>query len=272
MSQSHTPRKRFGQNFLQDHELIHKITRALRLQANQQLVEIGPGLGALTFAVLATGAQLTAIEIDIDLVNYLNKKALKLPTAQQFNLIEADALTFDFSQLISSNHKLKIFGNLPYNISTPLLFHLMQYLDHIQDMTFMLQKEVIQRICATPHSKEYGRLSIMLQYYCYTQAGFDIPPHSFYPQPKVMSSLVHLTPRPVAQRVLNRSELSLFQQLVATAFSARRKTINNALKTWGAKINWASLGINPQARPENISGHQFVQLTQHIAQHTLPNP
>jgi 16S rRNA (adenine1518-N6/adenine1519-N6)-dimethyltransferase len=188
---NHTPRKRFGQNFLHDHSIINDIISSIAVHPDDHWVEIGPGMGALTTPLLQTGVKLDVVELDRDLVVLLKDKYSQ---AARLNIHSADALTFDFAQLRQGDEKLRVIGNLPYNISTPLMFHLLESTSCIEDMHFMLQKEVVDRICAVPGNKQYGRLSVMMQYYCEPELLFDVPPESFDPAPKVMSAVVKLTP------------------------------------------------------------------------------
>jgi 16S rRNA (adenine1518-N6/adenine1519-N6)-dimethyltransferase len=216
---THVPRKRFGQNFLQDHNIIRTILSSIQATAGEHWVEIGPGQGALTGPLLQQVSRLDVVELDRDLVELLKTKF-----KQQDNLRihSADALNFDFSALADDNGKLRIIGNLPYNISTPLMFHLLSFASCIKDMHFMLQKEVVDRICAAPGSKQYGRLSVMMQYYCAAEPLFDVPPESFNPVPKVMSAIVRLAPH--AQPPVQVNNMTGFNRVVAQAFSQRRKT------------------------------------------------
>lgn len=252
----HIPRKRFGQNFLIDDNVISRIVSTLNPKPNQHLVEIGAGLGALTTKVLQEIDHLDVIEIDRD----LSEKLRNTFSTSRLTLHQADALDFDFATL-KNQTKLRVFGNLPYNISTPLLFHLLHYAAHIQDMLFMLQKEVVTRMVAKPNSKEYGRLSIMIQYFCQASAVFDVSPKAFSPPPKVTSSIVHLVPytenrpHPVAKNE------KLFAQMVTLAFSHRRKTLKNALAPLVPADLFEKAGINPIRRPETLSITEFVLLS-----------
>lgn len=251
----HQPRKRFGQNFLQSQSVIHGIIDALHLQPDDKLVEIGPGLGALTKPLLEIMPHLIAIEIDRDLQAYW----LKLPYASQLDLVAADALTVDYSQWGES---VRLLGNLPYNISTPLLFHLLTYAPFIKDMHFMLQKEVAERLAASPGTKNYGRLSIMVQYFCEVRLLFDVPPEAFDPPPKVNSSVVCLRPYAVSPYdAVNRDWLA---QVVAQAFGMRRKTLANNLKPLLTAAELQALNIDPGARPEQIPLEDYVRLTHYI--------
>lgn len=253
----HSPRKRFGQNFLQNRHIIDEILRAINPQPIDNVLEIGPGLGALTQPLLRKLDQLTAIEIDTDLQKYLSE----LPIAQgKLKLIPADALTIDYSQF---GTKLRVVGNLPYNISTPILIHLLQFSSYIEDMYFMLQKEVVDRMVATPGSKAYGRLSVMLQYHCEVDHLFDVPPEAFDPQPKVDSAMVRLTPFRISPyESVNVKEL---ERLVASAFAMRRKTLTNNLKGIISFAQLTELGIDGGKRPEQISVTEYVQLAKFVS-------
>jgi 16S rRNA (adenine1518-N6/adenine1519-N6)-dimethyltransferase len=249
------PRKRFGQHFLHDREIIQRIIEAIAPNQTQHLVEIGSGKGALTLPLLQQGFALEVIEFDRDLIEWLKQKTL---SSHPLKILPADVLTFDFKQLVTNKLPLRIFGNLPYNISTPLLFHLVDYTKHIQDMTFMLQKEVVDRMVATPSTKNYGRLSVMLQYHCEINKLFDVAPQAFRPPPKVNSAVVQLIPHispPVD--VLNEKQ---FAQIVALAFSTRRKTLRNTLKKVLEADAIQAIGINPQARAETLTLAEFARL------------
>ena len=252
---AHRPRKRFGQNFLQNAHIIDSIVRSLNLQPSDNVLEIGPGLGALTQPLLRELDALTAIEIDTDLQVHL---AAMPPSRGQLTLMDADALTVDYSQF--GDH-LRVIGNLPYNISTPLLLHLLHFVSHIDDMHFMLQKEVVERMSAEPGSKAYGRLSVMLQYYCDVEHLFNVPPEAFHPAPKVDSAVVRLTPHSAPPYpFVNFLDL---ERLVARAFSMRRKTLANNLKPEISAAELTTLGIDPGLRPEQISVMDYVRLTMH---------
>ena len=252
---THTARKRFGQNFLHDSRIINQIIGSLNAKADEHWIEIGPGQGALTEPLLKQGVKLDVVELDRDLVTLLNNKFKQYGN---LTIHSADALRFDFSQLAEKN-KLRVVGNLPYNISTPLMFHLLEHASCIQDMYFMLQKEVVDRICAEPNNKQYGKLSIMMQYYCQTEHLFDVPPESFDPIPKVMSAIVCLKPHTTPPVQIN--DIKKLSQLVTHAFSQRRKTLRNALKKHIDEQVMIDLGINPNLRAENISLFEFAKLS-----------
>jgi 16S rRNA (adenine1518-N6/adenine1519-N6)-dimethyltransferase len=253
---AHTPRKRFGQNFLHDHTIIYNIISSIQAKADQHWVEIGPGQGALTEPLLKQGVRLEVVELDRDLVVLLREKFKQYSNLQ---IHSADALRFDFSSLAGEGKKLRVIGNLPYNISTPLMFHLLNNASCIEDMHFMLQKEVVDRICAAPGSKKYGRLSVMMQYYCATELLFDVPPESFDPAPKVMSAIVRLVPH--RQPPVTVNDIAKLNRVVTQAFSQRRKTLRNSLKKLIAEEEIAALGIDPTLRAENISLAEFASLS-----------
>ena len=255
---SHQARKRFGQNFLHDAGVIANILAHAQAAPEQHWVEIGPGLGVLTKPLLQSLVKLDVIEIDRDLVHHLQKQFIGHPN---LTIHSADALNFDFSKLAIANEKLRIIGNLPYNISTPLMFHLLENTSCIQDMIFMLQKEVVDRICAASGSKKYGRLSVMMQYYCATDWLFDVLPESFEPSPKVMSAIVKLNPH--AQPPVTIKDIASFKQLVTQAFSQRRKTIRNSLKDLVDEQQMLDLGIDPNLRAESLTLEQFALLNLH---------
>lgn len=252
----HRPRKRFGQNFLRDGNVIDRIVVAIAPKPGQRLVEIGPGEGALTAPLVASGAHLTTLEIDKDLAPRL---LLHFGLEKNFELVQTDALTYDFAQLCDDKSALRIVGNLPYNISTPLLFHLLQYARFISDMHFMLQKEVVERIAAPAGSRTYGRLSVMVQYSCQVTPLFNVPPNAFFPPPRVDSAVLRLQPWKVLPHpATNHRHLS---QLVNTAFQQRRKTVRNALKSIISEEALTSLGIDSKIRPENLALADFVKIS-----------
>jgi 16S rRNA (adenine1518-N6/adenine1519-N6)-dimethyltransferase len=253
----HPPRKRFGQNFLQNKHIINAIIHEMHPQPDDVVVEIGPGLGALTQPLLRRLHHLTAIEIDQDLQAHLKA----LPTANdKLTLIDADALTIDYQQF---GEQTRIIGNLPYNISTPLLLRLLHSASQIADMHFMLQKEVVDRIVAPPGNKTYGRLSVMIQYYCEAESLFNVPSSAFYPQPKVESAIVRLIP--YQNSPYPKVGFDDLERLVGTAFAMRRKTLANNLKSLLKAEEISALGIDPTRRPEQISVMEYVQLVKFIA-------
>jgi len=258
--EGHQTRKRFGQNFLHDTRVIDKIVNAVAPKAGDLLVEIGPGLGALTGPLVRRAEHLTVIELDRDLAAGLPRR-LGMPT--NLTLIEADALRFDFGSLLTDEHaRMRIVGNLPYNISTPILFELLRYGAKVQDMHFMLQKEVVDRITAPAGSKEYGRLSVMVQYYCKPTFLFEVPAGAFNPPPKVTSAVFRLEPY-VSKPVVAQSEKAL-AALVSHVFTQRRKTLRNSLKGQIDEAGFARVGIDPMARPETLSMAQFVALSDEV--------
>lgn len=248
-------RKRFGQHFLTQHAIIEKIVCALQPQSDDHLIEIGAGPGALTHPITEIVKHLYVIEIDRDLCKNLRTQ---YPNSK-VTLFEQDALTFDFTSLCSPEKKMRIFGNLPYNISTPLLFHLLQYAPHIKDMLFMLQKEVVARLVALPSHNTYGRLSVMIQYACQVKRLFDVAPHAFSPPPKVMSSIVTL--RPYAKKPYVAKDFTLFSKIVATAFQHRRKTLKNALRSLVSTDIFEKIDLDPLRRPETLSVEEYVKLS-----------
>jgi len=247
----HIPRRRFGQNFLIDAGVIDAIVAAIAPQRGDKLVEIGPGLGALTAPLLARLDHLRVIEIDRDLIARLQRRY----PAERLSIHEGDALRFDFAAL---GHDLRLAGNLPYNISTPLLFHLADYAEHIRDMHFMLQKEVVERMVATPGDGDFGRLSVMLQYRFHLEWLLDVPPESFDPPPKVQSAVVRLIPRPAAD--LSAKNPRRFAQIVQIAFAQRRKMLRNTLKGILDEAAFAALGIPPTLRPEDLPAEDYVRI------------
>jgi 16S rRNA (adenine1518-N6/adenine1519-N6)-dimethyltransferase len=251
----HRARKRFGQNFLHDQHVIARIVKAITPREGQVLVEIGPGKGAITQPLLEACSQLTTIEIDRDLAAILRSRFADFPG---FRLIEQDVLEFDFASLNAPPASLRILGNLPYNISTPLLFHLLKYHDLIADMVFMLQLEVVDRLAAQPGDPEYGRLSVMMQYHCKVEKLFKVPATAFVPQPKVESAIVKLTPwRPLPHPAAN---VDTFATVVRTAFNQRRKTIRNTLKNLLTSEQLANLEIDLSLRPENLRLEDYVRI------------
>ena len=250
----HRPRKRFGQHFLHDPDVRGRIVAAIQPSPGEHLVEIGPGLGALTRPLLQATGTLDVIEIDRDLIPLLKRE---LGTLGHLRIHHGDALQFDFNALATRAEKLRVVGNLPYNISTPLIFHLLTQ-HHITDMHFMLQQEVVERITATPGGKSYGRLSVMVQYHCRAEKLFTVPPDAFNPPPQVHSAIVRLTPWP--HPLLQATEPSHFRHLVNQAFSQRRKTLRNALKGLLDHTTIAALGIDPKRRPETVTLEEFVRL------------
>lgn len=251
----HIARKRFGQNFLIDAQVIGGIVAAIAPQRDDLVVEIGPGLGALTAPLLDRLDHLHVVEIDRDIVARLHQRF----PADRLSIHAGDALAFDFGGLATNGRKLRVVGNLPYNISTPLLFHLARFADRVYDMHFMLQKEVVERMVAEPDSADYGRLSVMLQYRFVMDWLLDVPPESFDPAPRVDSAVVRLIPRDPGD--LAARDESRFAALVAAAFSQRRKMLRNTLKGIVDDALFARLGIAPTARAEALSVSDYVSLS-----------
>jgi 16S rRNA (adenine1518-N6/adenine1519-N6)-dimethyltransferase len=255
----HRARKRFGQNFLHDPGVISRIVASIAPRAGDHLVEIGPGLGAITKELLPRIGIMDAIELDRDLLIPLQTLCAPLG---QLTLHAADALRFDFRQL-AQGQPLRVIGNLPYNISTPLLFHLLDQQGGIADMHFMLQKEVVERMAADPGNKSYGRLSVILQYQCRVDHLFDIPPEAFTPAPKVDSAFVRLQPRTMTE-VESHSGIAndpaWLSSLVTSAFAHRRKTLHNNLKGIATDPQLRACDINPSCRAEELSVADFVRL------------
>jgi 16S rRNA (adenine1518-N6/adenine1519-N6)-dimethyltransferase len=252
----HVARKRFGQHFLVDRHYIERIVSALDLHSEDNVVEIGPGLGALTRPLLERLKQLIVIEIDRDLVA---KLTAEFPP-ERLTLYSADGLEFDFGSLGSD---LRVIGNLPYYISSPLLFHLAQYDANVRDVTVMLQKEVVDRMVAMPATPDYGRLSVMLQVRFRIERLFMVPPGAFRPTPKVESAVARLSPLRYARPRL--ADENLFSKIVAAAFGQRRKTLRNALKTLANEDQLERAGIAPGARGETLSVGDFVRLANTLA-------
>jgi 16S rRNA (adenine1518-N6/adenine1519-N6)-dimethyltransferase len=249
---SHQAKKRFGQNFLVDEQIIADIVHVIRPAADDNMVEIGPGLGALTRPLLNRLNTLHVVEIDRDII-----ARLKTDYPQDKIIIhEGDALKFDIAELPAP---LRIVGNLPYNISSPLLFHFADYATHITDMHFMLQNEVVERMIAEPSTPEYGRLSVMLQYRFYMEKLLDVPPESFRPAPKVDSAIVRMIPIP-KKEILVEDE-KLFAEIVRAAFGQRRKTLRNTLRGQIFETDFAQLGIDPQMRAENLSYFEYAKMS-----------
>lgn len=252
----HVPRKRFGQHFLHDANVIAKILAAIAPRAGEAVVEIGPGLGALTRGLLERLGRLEAVELDRDLIPQLKARCAGLGELVVHN---ADALRFDFAALSPGPGALRVVGNLPYNISTPLIFHLLEQARAIRDMHFLLQKEVVERLAAAPGGADYGRLSVMVQYRCRTESLFPVRPGSFTPPPKVDSAVVRLTP--YARPPHPAADEALFARLVNQAFSHRRKTLRNALKGLLGPAQIEAAGLDPGLRPETVPVAGFVTLS-----------
>lgn len=252
----HFARKRFGQNFLTDERIISGIVSAFAPQEGQNVVEIGPGLGAITRELLPSLKRLHVVEVDRDLAAAL---PIRLMNEGELMVHQADALQFDFRSLAQGAHDLRVIGNLPYNISTPILFHLLDHIDAIADMTFMLQKEVVERMTAEPGTGDYGRLTVMLQYRCKVEWLLHVPPESFSPPPKVDSAVVRLTP--YREPKFECHDPARLQSLLTTAFNMRRKTLRNALKGAGDPAQFEAAGIDLSLRPEEIDVGTWVKLS-----------
>ena len=258
----HVARKRFGQNFLVDQGIIAAIISAIDPKRDETVVEIGPGLGAITEPLMARVDHLHVVEIDRDLIARLKKQH----TPERMTIHEGDALAFDFASI---GKDLRLVGNLPYNISTPLLFHLAEYVDVVHDMHFMLQKEVVERMVAEPGNADFGRMSVMLQYRFYLEWLIDVPPESFDPPPKVDSAVVRLTPKP-REALLPVADWAVFDRVVSAAFSQRRKMVRNTLKPVCAAADLEAVGIDPQARAEDLTLESFVALANRVAATPAP--
>ena len=250
----HQPRKRFGQHFLRDRGVIDRIVSALAPQPGDTVVEIGPGEGALTRALLERVPVLQAVELDRDLAAYLRQSY----APERLIVHQADALDFDFCQLAPPDGRLRVVGNLPYNISTPLLFHLLTQIGCIADMLFMLQKEVVDRLAAAPDTPDYGRLSVMIQWQLQVESLFDVGPESFDPPPQVDSSVVYLRPHSTAPVTVANPET--FARVVKTAFANRRKTLRNNLRDLISAEALNALGIDPMRRAETLTLEEFARL------------
>lgn len=261
----HRARKRFGQNFLHDAGVIHRILRAIHAKAGQHLLEIGPGQGALTEGLIGSGAKLDVIELDQDLVPLLK---LRFGINPQFTLHQGDALKFDFGSIGSPSDKLRVVGNLPYNISTPLIFHLLDHANVIEDMHFMLQKEVVERLAAEPGGGDWGRLSIMVQYHCRVEHLFNVGPGAFNPPPKVDSAIVRLVPHAVLPHPAK--DAKLLERVVREAFNMRRKTLRNTLKQLLSNEDIEAAAVDGSLRPEQLDLAAFVRLADRLAERGLP--
>ncbi|MFK8067944.1 MAG: 16S rRNA (adenine(1518)-N(6)/adenine(1519)-N(6))-dimethyltransferase RsmA [Gammaproteobacteria bacterium] len=255
--EKHRPRKRFGQHFLTDQFIIDQIISVIAPQKNDHLVEIGPGTGVLTQPLLSQLDQLDVVELDRDLAENLRRNY----DQNKIHVHEIDVLNFSFRSLLRNDKKIRLVGNLPYNISTPLIFHVLEEADVISDMTFMLQKEVAVRMTAEPGSRQFGRLSVMLQYHCETEYLFDVPPEAFDPPPKVMSSIIRLTPK---EFPLALKDKAFFGKLVKQAFSQRRKTLRNVLKDFADDDDFENSGLSGSVRSETVSVKSFVDLSNYL--------
>ena len=249
------PKKNLGQHFLTDQDIISKIVLAIKPAAGDFLVEIGPGQGAITFPLLKKHGALTVIEFDRDLITPLMESAEGMG---DLTIIHKDVLKVDFTKLAADRPAIRLVGNLPYNISTPILFHVLEHAPVVRDMHFMLQKEVIDRMAAEPGSKVYGRLTVMLQARCEVTPLFMVPPHAFRPPPKVDSAVVRLVP--LAADKIQIKDAVLFENLVRDAFGQRRKTIRNAMQALATSDDIEAVGLRPDARAEQLPVADFIKL------------
>jgi 16S rRNA (adenine1518-N6/adenine1519-N6)-dimethyltransferase len=257
----HIAKKRFGQNFLTDQGVIYSLVEAISPKADDLIVEIGPGLGALTQPLLKQLNHLHVVEIDRDIISWMESFYPK----DKITIHNSDALKFNFAELakLSPADKIRVTGNLPYNISTPILFHLLSNIDNIIDMHFMLQKEVVERMVAAPSTSEYGRLSVMLQYKLKMDYLITVPPEAFDPAPKVESAFVRCVPHEVLPH--QAKDEALFAKVVTAAFGQRRKTLRNTLKGYLDDAGFTQLNIDSQLRAENLSVAQFVSIANFLA-------
>ena len=260
----HKAKKRFGQNFLVDEQIIAAIVGAIRPEAEDNMVEIGPGLGALTCPLLKRLNHLHVVEIDRDIIARLVHDYPQDNPASKLTVHAGDALEFDFSALPAP---LRIVGNLPYNISSPLLFHFAAHAERVKDMHFMLQNEVVERMVAEPSTPEYGRLSVMLQYRFMMEKLLDVPPQSFRPAPKVDSAVVRMIPLH-ASEIAVRNE-KLFAAVVSAAFGQRRKTLRNTLRAYLGEADFEKLGIDAQLRAENLGVVAFTGIANYLDEKRL---
>ncbi|MBI5429818.1 MAG: 16S rRNA (adenine(1518)-N(6)/adenine(1519)-N(6))-dimethyltransferase RsmA [Nitrosomonadales bacterium] len=256
---SHKAKKRFGQNFLVDQQIIADIVAAIRPEPEDNMVEIGPGLGALTRPLLKRLDRLHVVEIDRDIIARLESDYPQDNPKSKLTIHAGDALEFDFATLPAP---LRIVGNLPYNISSPLLFHFASYAERIRDMHFMLQNEVVERMVAEPSTPEYGRLSVMLQYRFYMEKLLDVPPESFRPAPKVDSAIVRMIPLPVSEIAVRNEKL--FAAIVRMAFGQRRKTLRNTLRAYLDEADFGKLAIDAQLRAENLAVADFIRVANYL--------
>jgi 16S rRNA (adenine1518-N6/adenine1519-N6)-dimethyltransferase len=253
------PKKNLGQHFLTDRGVIDRIVQAVNPKPGDVLMEIGPGQGAITFPLLKKHGSLTVIEFDRDLITPLSEAAHGLG---DLTIVHKDVLKVDFGKLAGDN-RIRLVGNLPYNISTPILFHVLEHAEGIIDMHFMLQKEVVERMAAAPGSKVYGRLSVMLQAICEVMPLFDVPPAAFRPPPKVDSAVVRLLPRPAEQ--IGIADPALFERLVRDAFGQRRKTLRNATQAVCSAEQILASGLRPELRAEQVSVAEFINLSNYLS-------
>ena len=261
MNTQHKARKRFGQNFLIDQQVIDQIVAAINPSSNDNLIEIGPGMAAITEHLVKLCPSMTLVELDRDLIEFLKRKLIDYPSV---SIINGDALKTNFGEFYQGE-KLRLVGNLPYNISTPLLFHLLDTKEYIRDMHFMLQREVVDRLSASPGEKSYGRLSVMIQYYCRVMPLIPVPPSSFKPAPKVQSAVVRLTPYDEPPHKAENPEL--LSKIVSLCFQQRRKTLKNCLNSYAQYILSDTNTVDLTKRPEQLSVAEFVDLSNCINRH-----
>jgi 16S rRNA (adenine1518-N6/adenine1519-N6)-dimethyltransferase len=254
------PKKSLGQHFLHDRGVIDKIVLAVDPKPGDRLFEIGPGQGAITFPLLRRHGALTVVEFDRDLITPLMESAEGIG---ELTIIHKDVLKVDFGKLAGDGPPIRLVGNLPYNISSPILFHVLEHADAVRDMHFMLQKEVVDRMGAAPGSKVYGRLSVMLQAVCRVTPLFTVAPGAFRPPPKVDSAVVRLVPKPPAE--VGIDDPALFEHLVRDAFGQRRKTMRNAVQALCRGEDIEAVGLRPDARAEQLAVADFVRLANHLA-------
>lgn len=255
----HVHKKKFGQHFLHDPGIIRRIVQAVAPKPGDRLVEIGPGEGAITLPLLREHGRLTVIELDRDLIPRIQAAARDVG---ELDVIHADVLTVDFTQ-IAAGGSLRLVGNLPYNISSPILFHCLDHAAAVTDMHFMLQKEVVDRMAAAPGSKVYGRLSVMLQLYCSVEPLIKVPPGAFNPPPKVDSAVVRLTPLPAERR--HDADPAIVERVVRHAFGQRRKTLSNALHDVATSDQIRAAGVDPKERAEQLAPLEFVAIAKVVA-------
>ena len=258
---THQARKRFGQNFLHDQQVIDRIIREIAPTSTDHLLEIGPGQGALTEQLAESGATVDCVELDRDLAEHLRHQYRDYDNV---HIHQHDILKFDLNDLELSDKRVRIIGNLPYNISTAVLFHLVKYHEKIEDMSFMLQLEVVERMSASVGDKDYGRLSLMLQYFCQAQKLFDVSPQAFTPQPKVNSAIVRLTPHKALP--ITVKDTDCLKVVVRTAFNQRRKTLKNSLKTLISGSELSDLEIDMTLRPEKLTLTDYVKISDAISE------
>lgn len=261
MNTQHKARKRFGQNFLIDQQVIGQIVAAINPSSDDNLIEIGPGMAAITEHLVKLCPSMTLVELDRDLIEFLKRKLIDYPSV---SIINGDALKTNFGEFYQGE-KLRLVGNLPYNISTPLLFHLLDTKEYIRDMHFMLQREVVDRLSASPGEKSYGRLSVMIQYHCRVMPLIPVPPSSFNPAPKVQSAVVRLTPYDEPSHKAENPEL--LSKIVSLCFQQRRKTLKNCLNSYAQYILSDTNTVDLTKRPEQLSVAEFVDLSNCINRH-----